>query len=39
MLVRKGYPSGMAVAVVREALAEEGQEVDDPPFDAPFDGD
>ncbi len=29
MLARKGYPGGMAMAVVREALAAEGQEVDD----------
>jgi regulatory protein len=33
MLARKGYPAGTAFRVVREALAEEGQELD-VPFDA-----
>ena len=29
MLARKGYSSGLAFAVVREALAAEGDDVDD----------
>ena len=31
MLARKGYSSGLAFAVVREALAAEGDDVDDVP--------
>ena len=29
MLARKGYSSGLAFAVVRDALAAEGEDVDD----------
>ncbi|MFF2652803.1 recombination regulator RecX [Streptomyces sp. NPDC058045] len=34
MLARKGYPEGMALRVVREALAAEGEETDD--LDEPY---
>jgi regulatory protein len=33
MLMRKGYSSGLAVAVAREALAEQGQPTDEPIMD------
>ncbi len=34
MLARKGYPAGTAFRVVREALAEQGSQID-VAFDAP----
>ncbi|WP_405805701.1 recombination regulator RecX [Streptomyces sp. NBC_00210] len=36
MLARKGYPEGMALRVVRRALEEEGEDVEDLPEDGGF---
>lgn len=37
MLARKGYPPGLAYRVVKEALADEGADLDDHPDDLPLD--
>ncbi|WP_344437331.1 recombination regulator RecX [Actinomadura bangladeshensis] len=37
MLARKGYPPGLSYRVVKEALAEEGADLDTVPDPAPFD--
>ena len=38
MLARKGYPGGLAMRVVREALAAEGADPADPAEDVTADG-
>nr|WP_131755739.1 regulatory protein RecX [Actinomadura fibrosa] len=37
MLARKGYPPGLSYRVVKEALADEGADLDDVPDASPFD--